>query len=251
MKKRQVLKVASTYEDLNVEELNRYNLGVEIQDFTEPNFTADEIEEILEIYKNSLKGIKGIKSMHGPFLDLKPASPDYDIRNLSIKRYEKAMEIATILDMDYIVFHSQINPDLNETFIRELNCKQNAQVWNEIVGKFKGFKGIILIENVFEKDPYVLKELLDCINLDNVKVNLDIGHVKLTNVPLEEWVFVLKDYLVYSHVHTNDGNYDRHSPITKEEIIHYYNILNNNGINPVITLEYRVLDLDKEIEKFI
>ncbi len=248
---RKIVKTIMTYEYLDLEEIERNKLGLEIQDFTEPNFSSEEVERITNIYYEKLKDFKGIKAMHGPFLDLKPASPDKDISELSIKKYLKALEIATRLDLDYVVFHSQINPNHIEEFVRDLNLRQNADSFREIVARAKDFKGTIVVENVFEKEPKILKDLLDLIDLDNIKVNLDIGHAKLGEVGLEDWVRTLGDYIVYSHIHTNDGKYDRHLPITKKEYDNYRDILKKYGLDPVISLEYKIDKLDKEMEKFI
>ena len=249
--KRKIVKTIMTHEHLDLEEIKRNNLGIEIQDFTEPNFSLEEIDEIVGIYYEKLKDFKGLKAMHGPFLDLKPASPDKDISSLSIKKYLKALEIASKLDLDYIVFHSQINPNHIEEFVRDLNLRQNAESWKDINERAMDYKGTIVLENVFEKEPEILRELLDYIGLDNVKVNLDIGHAKLGQVSLETWVKSLKDYIVYSHIHTNDGKYDRHLPITREEYRTYMEILDKYGLDPVISLEYKIDNLDIEMDKFI
>lgn len=239
-----------TYEFLNVEELEKYNLGLEIQDFTEPNLSDEEILKAVKSYKQKLKNFKGIRAMHGPFLDLKPASPDKDIARLSQIKYLKTLEIAKELEIDYLIFHSQINYHNMDDFIKDINLDQNANFWKVFSKKANDFKGIFLLENVFEEDPYILKELLDRVNLDNVRLNLDIGHAKISKFSIEKWVHVLKDYLVYSHVHSNDGQFDKHYPISREEVLEYYGILSKFKINPILSLEYNYERLEDELVKF-
>ena len=98
---RKILKTVSTMDDLNIKELKTMNLGVEIQDFTEPNLSVDERSEIINFYKKKLKDFNGIKSLHGPFLDLKPASPDKEITEVCSKSYLETLTIAEELNMDY------------------------------------------------------------------------------------------------------------------------------------------------------
>jgi len=62
------------------------------------------------------------------------------------------LEIATQLDMDYLIFHSQINPLINEPFISDLNNLQAKQFWTKITRE-TDYRGTIVIENVFEKSP--------------------------------------------------------------------------------------------------
>lgn len=250
MVNRKILKTVSTMDDLNIKELNQSNAGVEIQDFTESNLSMDEKRKIINFYKKELKGFNNIKALHGPFLDLKPASPDKEIRDISYKRYLDTIKIAAELDMDYVIFHSQINPYLNEPRLKDLNNRQHKAALVRLLDEVLGYKGIILIENIFEEEPTMLKELIETINLPNIKINLDIGHAKLGRVNLEEWIRELKDYIVYMHIHSNNGLYDMHSIPGKEEINELYNLLDKYNINPILSLEYKIENLKKEIKKY-
>lgn len=247
---RSILKTVSTINDLNVEKLQSMNLGVEIQDFTEPNLLEEEKLEIIKLYKKELQNFNGIKALHGPFLDLKPASPDNKIRKVSYKRYLETLEIAEKLNMDYIILHSQINPKLNEPSLRKLNSKQHRDAWVKLLEEMPNYKGTILLENVFEEEPSMLKELIQTIKLPNINVNLDIGHAKLGKVSLEKWIKELKDYIVYMHIHSNDGLYDLHTPPNKEEIKNLYNLIDKYNINPVLSLEYNIENLKQEMKKY-
>ena len=246
---RRLLNTVRIKEKLNVEELNKLGLGVEIQDFTEPNLTKEEVESTVEKYKEKFKDFNGIKSLHGPFLDLKPASPDKLIREVSYNRYLETIKIGQSLEMDCIIFHSQINPKLNQPKIEELNNKQNREMWLSLLEE-TNYQGLILIENIFEESPYMLKNLIETINIDNIRINLDIGHVRLGKVPLEDWIRELKDYIVYMHIHSNDGLYDLHLAPSREEVKELYGLLDKYKINPVLSLEYEIEDLKREIEKY-
>lgn len=248
---RKILKTVSIIEHLNIQEFESLNIGVEIQDFTEPNLSNEEINRIVSGYKEKFKDFKNIKSIHGPFLDLKPASPDKLIREVSFNRYLDTIKIGRELKVDYIIFHSQINTYLNHPSQRSLNNIQTKEFWENILSEIPDYKGIIVLENIFEEEPYMLKELIETINLPNVKINLDIGHAKLGKVSLEEWIKKLKDYISYIHIHSNDGIYDNHEMPTKDEVYNLYKLLNKYNINPILSLEYPVIDLSEEIEKYI
>lgn len=246
--KRNILKCISIVDDFNLDDYIDNNIGVEIQDFTESNLSQEEIRNIVERYKELFKGFKNIKSLHGPFLDLKPASPDEDIRKVSYNKYLRTINIATELEMDYLIFHSQINPFLSEPFISDLNNRQSREFWEKIRAETKEFKGTILIENIFEETPKMLKEYMQTLNMDNMKVNLDIGHARLSKSPLEEWISELKDYIAYIHLHWNNGIHDQHLEPSKENIEEVINLLNKYSINPVISLEYKIRDLKTTVD---
>ena len=247
---RNILKSISTIKELNIEELNRLGLGVEIQDFTEPNLSELEIFRLIKEYKEKLKNLNGLRALHGPFLDLKPSSPDKLIRKVSYNRYLETIKIAKELNIDYIIFHSQINPYLNSPELIKLNNLQSKEFWHKILKETKDYKGIILIENIFEENPIMIKDLLDTIKLPNVRMNLDIGHAKLGKVSLEEWIKSMKDYIEYIHVHSNNGIYDEHKSPNEDEILQLYQLLDKYKIDPMISLEYKIENLTEEIKKY-
>lgn len=237
-------------DNLNIQELNEMNMGVEIQDFTEPNLTVDEKMKIIKFYKEEFKNLNNIKALHGPFLDLKLASPDKEIKDVSYKRHLSTIKTSIDLGIDYIVFHSPINPYLNLPMLKDLNNKQYGEAWIELLKEVPNYKGTILIENVFEEDPSMLKELIETIDLSNIKINLDLGHAKLGKVGIEEWIRELKDHIAYMHIHSNNGIYDIHSAPREKEIKRLYDLLDKYSINPVLSLEYNIENLKQEIKKY-
>ena len=246
---RRILKTINTVDEFDKELYEKVNIGVEIQDFTEPNLSNNEIEKIVREYEKKFKNFKAIKALHGPFLDLKPASPDLKIRQVSYNRYLDSLNIASRLDMDYIIFHSQINPYLNEPFLRNLNNSQAREIWKRLLAE-TDYKSTILIENIFEEEPSMLKEYMDNLAIDNIKLNLDIGHARLGKVSLEDWIRELKDHIAYMHLHSNNGSYDQHRAMEEDEIESLYELLDKYKINPVLSLEYKVKELEEEISKY-
>lgn len=247
---RKIIKCISTIEEFNIKDFEKLGIGVELQDFTWPDALDVGWEENITKYKKTLESFSNILSLHGPFLDLKPVSPDKIIREVSFNRYLTALTIGKELDVDYIIFHSQINPWLNEPRIKEINNNLNKEFWRDILKKIDGFNGTILIENIFENDPILLKELIDTINLPNIKICLDIGHAKLrTNKDLENWVKILKDHIEYIHLHWNNGLYDQHSRPSDENIKYIKSLLEEYSLNPIIALEYKADNLQEEINR--
>jgi len=243
-----MVKCVKSIEDFKVNEFLKLNIGVEIQDFT--RFSLDEsIESKVDEYKKMLNGFKNIISIHGPFLDLRPASPDPDIRRVSYSKYIKALNIAKELQANYIVFHSQINPYLNEPCLNNLMNSKTREFWLEILSE-SDYKGMVLIENVFEDSPQMLKEYIETVNIPNIRVNIDIGHAKLKGNPLEEWIIELRKYIEYIHIHSNNGKYDEHKSPSQYEIKELNDLTVKYNINPVYAIEYAVDDIEKEISRY-
>lgn len=158
--------------------------------------------------------------------------------------------MATEIGVDYIVFHSQILPQLNDPILSNLNNEQARDAWATIL-EATDFKGTILIENVFENTPEMLVNYMKLVDFQNVKVNLDIGHAHVGDAELSEWLEALKDKIAYMHIHTNDGIQDQHKPLSPEGVNELYQMLDEYNLNPVLSLEYQAEDLEAEIGKYL
>ena len=246
---KKIINCISTIEELNVDLYKELNLGVEIQDFTDPGLSHKDREDIFRAYLQKLKSFKNIIALHGPFIDLKPASPDPEIREISKNKYLHTLDIAHRLGVDYVIFHSQINPYLSHGLIREVNTSQARDFFRELARE-TSYNKKILIENIYEEDPSMLRELIEAINLENVRVILDIGHAKLGRVSLEKWFMELNDYIEYIHVHSNDGIIDSHNRISDGEIKNLYRLIGKYKIKPLLSLEYKVEDIKKEYIRY-
>lgn len=247
---RQIIKCIQIIDQLDVDLFNELNIGVELQDLTEPNMSDAERADLITRAKEILPHLKGVKAMHGPFLELKPASPDPLIKEVSQNRYIDALNVATEIGVDYIVFHSQIIPQLNDPFLSNLNNEQARDAWAEILDE-TNFQGTIVIENVFENTPEMLVDYMNIVDFPNMKVNLDIGHARVGDAELSEWLEALKGKIAYMHIHTNDGVYDQHLPMSPEDVNELYQTLDEYNLNPVLSLEYQAEDLKAEIGKYL
>lgn len=238
----------STIDYFEVDVYNDLGIGVEIQDFTEPSLLDHGWEKRVDEYKAILEGFSNPISLHGPFLDLKPASPDEAIREVTMNRYKTTLKIGRALGVDYIVFHSQINPLINEPRMRRLNNNMQKRFWEELLSVEDCSQRTIVIENIFEYDPLFLKELIDTLDMPNFKVCLDVGHARLSK-DIDYWVKVLKDKIEYMHIHWNGGLYDEHLRPADENIKYIAKILKKYNICPNLALEYDVNDVESEVER--
>lgn len=247
--KRKIIDCISTIDEFKAKDYRELNIGVEIQDFVEPNLSNEEMKSIIGNYKGLFKDFNNIKALHGPFLDLKPASPDKDIRRISQEKYFNTLKIAEELEMDYVIFHSQMNPLLNEPQIMELNYSQKGEFVNSLMNK-TSYRGIVLIENIFEKDPKDMLRLVDKVESEKVKLILDIGHAKLSGISIENWIKELNNHIAYIHFHSNNGIYDQHKSPSDEEIEELLNLIDKYQIDPVISLEYKKMNIRQELERY-
>lgn len=242
-----LIKCIRTINEFSRDVFEKLNLGVEIQDFTEPDLLDGNWYKIFKEYKKCLEGFDGIISVHGAFLDLNPASCDKRIVDVTRNRYLTSLDIAKNIGANYVIFHSQINPWLKDPISRKLRNKRNRAFFREILEEIDIGSMVILIENIFDNDPRQLDEFVNSIDLPQIKICLDIGHAILAdNTKLSEWIEVLKDRIEYIHFHWNGRIHDDHNPPADEDFILLNNLLNKFNISPIIALEYEVSDLHSE-----
>lgn len=226
--------------------LKNNNIGIEIIEFgigyvldKEDNGVADYIKRMGSLIQN-----KSI-SIHGPFLDLNPASYDSLIKEATLQRYNQSYHAAKVLGADRIVFHSCY---LDNIYYRESYIDNSISFWKEFL-KDKNDNIKIHIENVYDKEPSHLIEIVDKVNNENFSVCLDIGHVNCYGIEnLESWIKKLGKRIGHLHLHNNDGLKDTHSGL-KNGSINIENILyliDNYCNEPAITIEVNNMDEIKD-----
>lgn len=192
----------------------RYPVGIEIVNFASA-MSLDNKDEELAILRKSLGAyLEGRVSVHGPYSDMSPGSPDRKIRRVTMERFQECYEVAVReLKAERIVFHSGFIPKVS--YDKEW-LKYSKEFWREFLQDKQEDDIHIHVENVFEEDYKLLRELVDYIHKPNFSICLDIGHKNAcSSLPLEEWIKALGKRIGYVHLHNNDGRRDLHNSIEK------------------------------------
>ena len=204
-----------------------YKLGFEYNDFFNTDILDNEKLqlEIIEKYKSC--ELPENRTLHGAFMDILPFSKDKKIKEVSLERINQSINIARKLCVNAVVFHLNYNPCLNfESYIDSF-IKQNIEVWGTIISDNSDIN--IYIENMFEKDPCILKRIaLNLSKFKNFGICLDWAHASLSEVSPKDWSEVLSEYV--KHIHINDNNLivDQHlawgdGDVERELFYHCYN----------------------------
>ena len=194
-----------------------FHLGIEVLGFIEPYKISDFINAE-KIVKEKLFNIEQ-RSLHGPFIDLFPASKDPAIVNVVKNRFLEAYKTAKKLNAQHLIFHAGFIPKayFPEDWLN--NCKN---FWKDFLSNLD--EDIeIHIENVCEDDFSLINDLIEFVNSPNFSACLDIGHVNVnSSKTLESWIKGLNSNIKYVHLHNNDGLIDSHNGLCRGQI----NILN-------------------------
>ena len=148
-------------------------------------------------------------SLHGPFLDLNPASYDSRIRRVTRERFSRAYEAAAELGASRIIYHSGRIPC---TVYLEGWAERMTDFWMEFL---EGKSGItVCMENVFESEYSGLLQVAEQVENPDFGLCLDIGHAHCySSCSVAEWAERLKGHIRHIHVHDNDGSRDSHQAL--------------------------------------
>ncbi len=182
-----------------------HGFGLEIQEFCTPQ-KLDARDEHLGGTTAKIAGVP-LRSCHGPFYDLVPASRDPEISAVVRRRFDAAYRLAVALGAGHLVLHSGFIP---KTYPPKEFVDRSVAFWTPFLAEMPGAVRIHL-ENVYEDDWRLLADLLDAIGDERVTACLDIGHVNANSSRgLPEWIRGLNRRIGYVHLHNNDGIHDNH-----------------------------------------
>lgn len=206
-------------------------------------FSADDLdayrnEEGKELAKTLQRNGLEI-TVHGPFMDLSPGGVDKRIREVTLDRFSRTIEIAGRFRPKAIVFHPgyekwKYDGDVGLWF------ESSLQTWKPLVKEATGQGLTIAIENVFEENPDPLLMLLKEIRSPHLRFCFDSGHHHIfSKTPLSLWMETLGEYLVEVHLHDNHGEMDEHLPVGEGnfDFNGLFSLFSRQGLKPIHTLE--------------
>ena len=210
--------------------------------------TVSEAEAIAKQFHRAGRTI----TLHGPFTDLSPGSPDRDIREVSRKRFEQLASLVPVFKPRTVVCHTGYDRK-RYLPMREQWIENSLETWDSLAATFKREGARLMLENVYEKSPSEILPLIESLKSHNVGFCLDIGHQSaFGSVPLRQWVQSMSRHLQQLHLHDNDGQWDDHwgLGLGNINIEQLFSDLDSLKIRPLaVTLEpHREEDLSPSLE---
>ncbi len=152
-------------------------------------------------------------TVHLPFIDVRPGSPDRMIRDASRQRLEMALEIASLFAPKRLIAHPHYFGSVNGNDFKSW-LRESARIWSGLIEKLPA-DAMLCLENTHESKPDQLVALAAELDPAKSGICFDVGHWfsfakghKRRN--LAEWLEALSPYLKHLHLHDNDGSKDQH-----------------------------------------
>lgn len=188
-------------------------VGLEVTAFAYPENLDRGFQARLAEHVETLRGVDPVLC-HGPFLDLYPASPDPEIVAVARDRHEQALRAAAAMDARVYVAHLNSIPLIRDRAYRERFVKASAGFWSEMADRAGRSATTIVLENMWEREPELQKQVVAEADHPHLKASFDNGHALVfSSRDATEWITVLGDDLAHLHLHDNDGSYDEHRPV--------------------------------------
>lgn len=186
--------------------LGKINTGLESIEFSISD-NLDLLDSKIIEYRKKLDFLNVTNlTIHGPFLDLNPASYDSQIREVTFHRFSQSYEAALLLGAKKIIFHTCFIPTI---YFPDEWPERMADFWNDFLKDRQQIP--VLMENVYDPYPEPIRKVKDLVNASNFMLCLDIGHVNCySKLSVLEWICCLDDAIDHVHLHDNDGTRDAH-----------------------------------------
>lgn len=178
-------------------------------------------------------------TLHGPFQDLAPGALDDFILAASRRRLRQAWRWLPVFRPEAVICHLAYE-DRHYRWDQENWLNRVAATYRELGIRAAAHGVRVMLENVYEGDPELLREAVRRINLPNVRICLDVGHLNaFGGGDFQGWLETLWPVVGHLHLHDNGGTLDDHlalgtGTVPLEFVLAF---LAARGKQPLITLE--------------
>ncbi len=177
-------------------------------------------------------------TIHAPFMDLNPGSVDPKIRSITLERWLQLLPVIKLLKACRVVVHPGFDHWRYGTMTDEW-MQITSRTIKEVMERYPTYV-TLAVENIFDRDPWVIKGLLKLVNHPRVGHCFDVGHFLLfSKTDLDTWFQALGPHMVELHLHDNRGDCDAHMGIGQGIAPwgQVFSLLKATGGEPVLTIE--------------
>ena len=219
-------------------------LFIEYQINPEIGFDAEALDRFsFSDFKTISKEITGCGlkvTIHGPFMDLSPGSPDARIRRITLDRYQQLLDIVPLFKPKSVVCHAGYEI-LRYGYLKEKWFHTSIKSLRWLAEQCRELGTRLMLENVYEDGPEQMELLFKALKDFDVGFCFDTGHqLAFSRTSLGHWITLLGGYLGQLHLHDNHGKMDEHSALGKGDVdfTKLFTMLKTTGTpRPLVTLE--------------
>lgn len=186
--------------------------GVDASDFMSQDLLDDATRcaRIVAWYRERLQEVPGFVTLHSALWDLVPSARDSKVRAATKERLSQCLDIAEELGIGCVVCHLDFFPLARSPIYASKWTERQSLFWRELL---QGRSVALLLENIWEPRPDIVRDAVDSVGLESVGACLDAAHVHLSSPHAQsEWVDDLGARIRCLHVSDNDRSLSQHLP---------------------------------------
>lgn len=185
-----------------------YGVNLEIAEYCTAWNMDEKFDSVDKVVKKKLAGIPG-STLHAPYNELFPCAIDKKARALAAERYRQAIDLAKRYGSTKVIIHGGYNGWL---YFPVWYVEQSILFWKEFLAEEPGVD--IVLENVLEREPAWLLDIVKGVDNPRLRMCLDIGHVNAySHISVMEWLEACAPCISHFHIHNNDGTRDQHNAL--------------------------------------
>lgn len=184
---------------------------------------------------------KGLSiTLHGPYLDLSPGSPDLEVRALTKRRFQQVLDLVPTFQPKTVVLHAGYDHK-RYWGLREIWIENSLSLWSWLSEEIRKKGSLLMLENVYEQSAQEFLGLYGPMREWHAGFCLDTGHMAaFSQSDLSSWLKSLGEQIKQVHLHDNLGNQDDHLALGKGKVDFglLFNYLKHRKSDPpVVTIE--------------
>jgi sugar phosphate isomerase/epimerase len=197
------------------------NRDLELQDFYQPGPYLHDPGRLIDAARRALDGYTASLSIHGPNPSHTFAPKDPEVGALIESRFAQCLEFCGQLGADMMVMHSPFvgfgrpfTPQRQSTTGTSTFARA-SQVIANLLPRAEELGCRIVVENVFDTDPWQLIDFVGSFDSEFVRLSIDVGHATVMQrnggaPPADYWIQAGSELVAHLHLQDGDGWTDRH-----------------------------------------
>ncbi len=229
--------------------LREAGFGLDLM-LSDTEFNREVSFKDLENLRRELSDESVAVSCHLPYLDLHFGSIDPKVHEYAKDCLQFGLEMAGDLRARVAVLHAGFSNHIPPKRRGEWR-ERLLESLQELVRGAEEEEIILALENTYEPDGEVLRDIFETVNSPWLRFCADLGHAAcFSRMAPEEWIESFKDRIVMMHFHDNDGQDDLHQACG-QGVVGYepvFEALTAANLSCAITLEVGDEDWEPSIE---
>lgn len=194
-------------ESLDYFQQNRFNVDVRL---TDAEYNREIHPKDLERLAEELKQRDLTAFCHLPHHGLHLSCPDPRVMAYSREVIMEGMEIGTILGCKVAILYSGFSNHVRPAHVPEWKERLIGSL-RDLVAIAEDEEIVLAIENAYEPDATVLREVVDEIASPWLRISVDLGRAAcFSRMAPEEWIHGFKERIISLSCHDNEGMEDDH-----------------------------------------